>query len=287
VGIGIDLGGARARRTLLRNASIEIEGTSCYMSDWYSDWQPAYDAVVAQDPSPQVAVQMMLQFGARKGLRTPNYYVNTAISSAGWVDPGNFTREDLEKNNKTASLILGALASNDRSLVTTSSVMVPTELGKVPSWKDTDYLMFYFAWMAGLNSEGAERFCRSMDDPFYSSMKETANRRGVPNDQRWPSYRLITEVLISKLQMVESLDGIRAGESVNTLIQLVDVDKSLGCQAERIFADVLRLDIIAPTFEIDRLSGELAEYIEGIGRDRGAVVGATRTPVEVIAIALR
>jgi hypothetical protein len=164
--------------------------------------------------------------------------------------------------------------------------MVPTELGKVPSWKDTDYLTFYFAWMAGLNSVGTEQLCRSLDDPFYSPMKEIANTRGIPNDRRWESYRLFTEVLISKLQTVESRDSTRAGESVNTLIQLVDVDKSLGCQAERIFADVLRLDIIAPTFEIGQLSGELADYVSGL-HGRGAVVGTTRTPVEMVALALR
>jgi hypothetical protein len=97
---------------------------------------------------------------------------------------------------------------------------------------------------------------------------------------------LFTEVLISKVQTVESREATRAGEPVNTLIQLVDVDKSLGCQAERIFADVLRLDIIAPTFEVDHLEGELAEYVTGI-QNRGAVVGVPRTPVEMVAIALR
>lgn len=32
---------------------------------------------------------------------------------------------------------------------------MPTELGKVPDWHDSHYLLFYFSWLAGLTTSGA------------------------------------------------------------------------------------------------------------------------------------
>jgi hypothetical protein len=260
------------------------------MDEWHSVWKPAYDNIVATDPTPHVAVAKILEFGEHRKLPTPRFYVSTAITSAGWRrdpelrDPTRIS-EAITRNNRTASLILGELVANANSLVTERSMMVPTDLEKVPSWDDTDYLIFYFAWSAGLNADGAERFARSFNEDQYTPILTAANNRKLTNDQRWPAYQLFTEVAVTKLRLTESNQDTRAGDEAHTLLQLIDVGESLGCRAERLFADARGLDINIHTFE-DELPGELGTDVDRL-RDLKASVGAARTDIELTPISLR
>jgi hypothetical protein len=260
------------------------------LSDWHSAWKPFYDSIVAAGPAPHVAVGQALQFGEQLDIPTPRFYVSTAITSAGWRrhpdlrDPSRIA-EAVARNNHTASLILGALVGNANSLVTERSMMVPTDLEKVPGWKDTDYLIFYFAWSAGLNADGAQRFAQSFHEDQYLPILASANNRDLTNDQRWPAYQLFSEVALTKLRLAESNPNTRVGDEAHTLLQLIDVEESLGCRAERLFADARGLDIVIPTFK-DELPGELGEVV-GALRELKATVGGARTDVELTPVALR
>lgn len=260
-------------------------------SGWHSAWKPAFDDLVAAGPTPQEAVARILKFGLQQGFSTPRYYVSTAITSAGWRrdprfrDPSNIG-EAVEHNNRTASRILDQLAAGPQLFIDGSTMMVPTDLGKVPRWTDTDYLIFYFAWLAGLNAAGASTFAASFNDPVYTGILHQANDRSVSdNEKRWPAYQVFTEIAIAKLRLVESLPHTRSGDGAQVLIQLVDVEQSLGCRAEKLFADARDLDIIIPTFS-DRLSGPLGEDVRHL-REIGAAVGGPRSDVELTPVRLR
>lgn len=264
--------------------------SSVASNDWHSVWKPVFDLIVEKGPPPHQAVVWTLEFQERHGYRAPRFYVSTAISSAGWRrhpdyrDPERIS-EAIARNNRSASLVLGELVTDTASFVTEESMMVPTDLGKVPEWKDTHYLLFYFSWLAGLNGAGAERFTRSFEEDQYTDILSSTNNRKLTNEQRWPWYQLFAEIALTKLRLVESLPNTRTGEEADVLLQLIDVDESLGCRAERLFADARELDIIIPTFG-DRLASGLKADVENL-RDLGASVGAARTEIELIPIKLR
>lgn len=117
----------------------------------------------------------------------------------------------------------------------------------MPGWKDTDFLTFYFARSAGLNAAGAERFALSFCEEQYRPILASANNRDLTNDQRWPAYQLFSEVALTKLRLAQSHPNTRVGDEAHTLVQLIDVEESLGCRAERLLADARGLDIVIPT----------------------------------------
>ena len=215
-------------------------------AEWHSAWKPVFDDIVATGPTAEGAVGMVLRYGEQQRMKVPRFYASTAITTAGWrrapelQDPARI-RDAIERNNRTASRILGALVANPQSLVSDTSLMVPTDLGKVPGWEDTDYLNFYFAWASGLNAEGTSAYVASFDDPVYADVLRQANDRSLSNEERWPAYKFFAEAAISKIQSVESLPDMRGDDGAAILLQLVDVEESLGCRAERLFADSWRI----------------------------------------------
>jgi hypothetical protein len=265
--------------------------TTSVPAQWHSTWKPAFDEIVTGAPSPANAVELVRKFGAPKQLPIPRYYVSTAISSAGWrrdpelQDPANIGTA-IERNNATASRILAPLVANSESLVNGDTMMVPTDLGKVRGWKDTDYLVFYFAWLSGLTAPGAAAFAQSFRDPVYQPVIDTADDRSITdNERRWPSYQAFVEIALTKLRIVESQRRFKDSEGSEILLQLVDVSLSLGCRAERLFADARGLDVIIPTFT-DQLPGELGSDVQRL-TELGAQVGAPRHQVELIPVVLR
>ncbi len=110
--------------------------------------------------------------------------------------------------------------------------MVPTELGKVPSWRDTDYLQFYFA-LSGLSAPGAAWYGEQLAQPTYSTILADADRQGLSNEERWPAYRVFTEIAVAKLGQARALAGRSRSSGRGLLLQLVDVQESLGCGPRR------------------------------------------------------
>jgi hypothetical protein len=257
---------------------------------WHCVWKPAFDDIVETGASPDRAVEVMLDYGSANKMATPTFYVSTAITSAGWRRHPDFEAPEkipqaIEHNNRTTSTILGNLVENPEAIVSADSLMAPTDLGKVPGWGDTDYLIFYFAWAGGLTASGASRFASSFDQREYEPILLAANDRQANNDSRWPSYRVFTEIAITKLLLTETYPTSRAGEGASTLLQVIDVEASLGCRAERLFADARGLDVIIPTLDSDLFVDPESDFAT-LSR-LGVTVGAPRNKFELIPIALR
>jgi hypothetical protein len=69
--------------------------------------------------------------------------------------------------------------------------------------------------------------------------------RGKSNDDRWPSYRTFVEVLLAKLALAGARPDAMQDDGCQLLLQLVDVEYSLGCRAEQIYAEARGLDRLA------------------------------------------
>jgi hypothetical protein len=257
---------------------------------WTSDFAEGFDAIVASGPTAAEAVVKMIAYENAKGLRTPDFYISTAISSAGHRREPELRLpagipEAIRRNNITGSLILRELVEAPGSLLEAGNVMAPTELGKVPGWSDLDYLGFYFAWMSGLSEEGAVWYFEQLRDPSYAEVFAPAADRTLTNPERWPAYRAFTEIAIAKVDQARSNPSRVRSTGCRVLVQLVDVAESLGCRAETLFAEIEGLDVIAPSFGPD-VAPELAADIARLA-ELEAAVGVARRPAELVATVLR
>lgn len=256
------------------------------MADFVSVFKPVYDDMVGtKELTVASAVEKALAFQTREKLVVPRVYFSTAITSGGFFrDKTLSLPEVIEQNGKSAQLIVSALADSRAALVSSKSVMLPTELGKVPGWADSHYIIFYFCWLSGLSSSGTAWIEYEFEDPVYRPILAMANDRLSTNEERWPSYQAFVEILLTKLRLAEIRPKGRVSDGCEFLFQLIDVEYSLGCRAEQIYADVRGLDRLAPTIAPD-VGGVLGDQITALEKC-GAEVGAERKPVELVPVQL-
>jgi len=257
------------------------------VGDFVSDFKPLYDDMVSSDKlTVSDAVEKTLGFQEREGLVVPRVYFSTAITSGGYFrDKSLSLPEVIAGNGKAAQLIVSALVEHRAPSVSAKAVMLPTELGKVPGWADSHYMLFYLCWLSGLSRSGTAWVENELEDPVYQPILAVANDRKKSNEERWPSYRAFIEILLTKLALVEARPGAKHSDGCELLLQLIDVDYSLGCRAEQIYADARRLDRLAPTFSPD-VAGALAKEIAAL-RELESKVGEERKPVELVPLQLR
>lgn len=257
------------------------------MGDLVSAFQPLYkDMVGSEKLTVADAVEKALSFQAREKLVVPRVYFSTAITSGGYRRDETLPLEKvIEQNGTAAQLIVSALAENDAPSVSPNSVMLPTELKKVPGWADSHYIIFYFCWLSGLSSSGTAWIEYEFEDPVYRPILAMANDRSNSNEERWPSYQAFVEILLAKLALAEARPKARASDGCEFLFQLLDVDYSLGCRAEQIYADARGLDRLAPSIAPD-VGGALGDQIAAL-KKLNAKVGVERRPVELVPVQLR
>jgi hypothetical protein len=250
---------------------------------------PLYRAIVAADPPPSRAVAMAIEFEQSARLELPTIYASTTITTAGYKrDSSLKLGEVIQRNGLVAGHLMQGLADGFKADIDLQSVMLPTEMAKVPSWKDTHYLLFYFGWLSGLSETGARELETEFDDPTYRSVRKAADAvkpdAKTPDEERWPAYREFTEIALAKLAVVAASKSGKRDDGSAILLQLVDVEQSLGCRAERLYADARGLDRITITVGDDQPAALAAEIKEL--RGLGASLGAPRAPVELTPLAL-
>lgn len=188
-------------------------------------------------------------------------------------------------NNRSATQLMTALIDSEAPQIAKGNVMLPTELGKVPDWADSDYLLFYFSWLSGLSYAGAQWLETEFADPTYASILAIANNRALTNEERWPSYKAFVEIALTKIELAEARSDGKRAEGSEIMLQLIDVEFSLGCQAEQLYADARDLDRLSFTTAAD-LPDPIGSDLAELGR-LGAKVGITRMPVELVPVLLR
>jgi len=247
-----------------------------------SAYRDLYDDLVKISPSVPNAVARAIAYEDAHDLSIPRVYVSTAITSAGYRrDPALPIADVIERNNNAALLIAAALQDHDAPNVAPDEIMLPVELGSVQGWKDSDYLLFYFSWLAGLTETATVWLVDELATPAYGEIINLTDDRTLSNEERWPHYRLYTEALLTKIAVAESRPCGKRADGADLMLQLIDVEWSLGCRAERIFADARGLIRLAPTFDTDPGHEALAHAIDELIA-LGAVVGLSRKPVELV-----
>lgn len=257
---------------------------------WTSARKPGYDAIVAQAPSPAAAVQVMIDFETEQRLTAPLIYVSTAITSGGFrrdprLESSARIRDAINKNNAACALIMAAIADRPGALVTARNAMVPTELGAVPDWSDSDYLEFYFAWCSGLTGPAAAAYSQTLANPELASIRAEADDRERTNDERWPAYCQFAKAATIEAALARRALGADARQGTRYLLQLIDTGYSLGCLAEAVMARGLGWHLLTIAIGNSLTGGALLDDVREL-RALGATVGLASRPVEVVPVEL-
>ena len=256
---------------------------------WTSIRKPAYDSIVENAPAPASAVQIMIDFEAEHALTAPLIYVSTAITSGGFRRDPRFTdpaeiRGAISKNNAACAALIAEITAQPNPLVTAANVMMPTELGAVPEWSDSDYLEFYVAWCAGLTGPASADFSQALADPELATIRAMADARDRTNDERWPAYLQFAKAATVEAALARRALGAGARPGSRYLLQLVDTGYSLGCRAEAMLARGLGWDIL--TIAIGpALTGQVGETVQDL-RALNATAGVAGTPLEIVPVDL-
>ncbi len=120
------------------------------MSDFTSEFKPLYGELEQPGITVSAAVQKAVEFEKARILSVPRIYVSTAITSSGYIrDKSLSPGEVIAANNRSATMLMTELAEYKAPHLAEDDVMLPTELGHVPEWADSTYILLYSNESAG------------------------------------------------------------------------------------------------------------------------------------------
>lgn len=239
-----------------------------------------FDLLLGRSQRPHEALRVLRGWEASVGLDSPKIYVSTAITSGGFRrDAARDFQSAKTANERAASLLIGALLGTGL-LVSSTNCMIPTELGAVPGWSDSDYLQFYFAYACGLSDTAAQSLDLAASKLLPSASLDLANNRALTNVERWPYYEALTRGILEALDEILSKSKSVGHAPFNVLLQLADTDWSLGCRAELLFAEHFSLDVIWAAIDVPALDpgAALRQKLEALKR-LNATFGSPGGPV--------
>jgi hypothetical protein len=239
-----------------RPVSVSDGSTIAPEGPFMSVRQAAFDALLTAGLGPADAVASLRVFEAGKSLGPCAVYVSTAITSGGFVrtavpDDAAAFADAKHRNEDIAGRLLAEALRGGATAITPTNMLIPTELGRVVGWSDTDYLQFYFAYARGLAAGQARQFDADITARLMPDVRGVANNRALTNDERWPDYREATELMLGALDELDRDPNADRFPQLPVLFQLVDPGWSLGCRAEQLFAEHFGMDIL--TLALDRL----------------------------------
>lgn len=209
------------------------------------------------------------------------YYVSTTITSGGFARDTELPfAEAIAQNTALAGALTNAIIAN--CAVRPSSVILASDLPKVPGWKQSDYLIFWLSLLEGVPGEVSEGLGAYMQE-FAGTTKMDDSTASY--DDKLRSYEALVEEFVrmgNALAIPGRNDYMRQRPRIFNMIQLIDTEESLGCRAERLYARLRGLNVYKIRLEPDLLSQETRRAL-GAVTALGAKVGIQdRSPVRLI-----
>ena len=165
-------------------------------------------------------------------------YASTSVTSGGHARiPGIDTYAVIEKNTQTARRMLGELAVN--KVITKDQIILPTDLGHIPHWRQSDYIGFWLSVIGGFELEltPANRNAGLFEGRVNSALKHEEVDIDRMNNSEWPANERATEYFkfAKAFSLAANSLGVEA-KRIARLINLIDPLASLGSRTERAFA---------------------------------------------------
>ncbi len=179
--------------------------------------------------SPQQAYELYEAHLAVNDL-DPTIYLSMAITSGGFARDADMPiGEVIGKNSQYGTMAREALLRQHPEL-SEKHIILPSDLGKVKGWSQSDYLLFWFHTITGLTAEHAQGVSEAMQ-PSLTYPGFTDKTLGT--DERWRDYERFTDDYVHCLQDLAARYGRKLQpNNIQAMIMILDGEMSLGGRAE-------------------------------------------------------
>ena len=179
--------------------------------------------------TPQAAYEIYSSYLDKNEL-DPMIYLSMAITSGGYArDEGLSIGEVIEGNNGFGDIAKKAFLVQHPEF-TAEDIILPSELGKVKGWSQSDYLLFWFHVICGPEPKVAKHISVAMKDSLaYPSFTD----KSLSQEQRWNDYLQFTkDYHEALLEAMSDGDGKKYCSNIQAMIMILDGEMSLGGRAE-------------------------------------------------------
>lgn len=196
--------------------------------------------------TPQTAYELYYHFVESTQL-DPSIYLSMSITSGGFArDTSLEFGQILEQNSIFGSKMKASLLEEFPSL-TATDIILPSELGKVQGWSQSDFLLFWFHVIVGVSPEVARNISKKMSPvmqlPGFFD-------KTLPPDERWEDYKTFTETYVQiVMQHIDKQGTELAPHNMASMIAILDGDLSLGGRAEELLCRSLGIPVEWPVIK--------------------------------------
>ncbi len=203
----------------------------------------------------------------------PIIYLSISITSGGFShEPGLIPEEAIALNSQFGSLAATVLTEEYPDL-TIKDIIVPSELGKMKGWKQSEYLLFWFHIISGVDCETALEIEQKLKNRGYLDAPGLRDH-SLSHLEKWDDYqRLATEYaeLYIKLRHNEPPQNMRA------VISVLDKEWSLGAQAEDVLCRKIGIPPQRSVIRKSTLAASAPEFLVMVGRLKAVGIAALGT----------
>ena len=196
------------------------------------------DESIAEGLGPMTAY---VRFQAKRraaGLLSGADYCSSAITTGGHSRRNYLSKIDIIRNN-TANARQLATELVQKGCLHARSVILPVDLGYIPTWQQADYMMFWLAVISGFDLGDRPRTQKidNLRRRLVDELEAAHIRLDVMNDPDTPPPTRGAEYFKFARAFAAIVANYRPEpHSAHRIINLIDTDTSLGCQTERLFS---------------------------------------------------
>ncbi len=212
-------------------------------------------------------------------------YASTSITSGGHSRCAGLDMEQIiAANTRTARDLV--VLMDEHGTLDRQAVVLPVDLGHVPGWQQSDYILFWMLVISGFDlwtRPGNSRI-QEFERGLERALKQTGadlkamNSFTLTAEARAPQYFRFADACV---QAAKASKSDRRATSVRKLVSLVDPHVSLGGQTERYFARQLGIPVYLPRAVKPADGLEQVLSTRRLARDVEMIIGWGGTVCEV------
>lgn len=218
------------------------EQPSPYEAVFHAIEQQAQDELV----TPQTAYERYYEY-LRSAQLNPSIYLSMSITSGGFArDTSLEFGQVLQQNSMFGSKMKASLLEEFPTL-SAADIILPSELGKVQGWSQSDFLLFWFHVIVGVSPKDAghvtEKMSPIMQLPGFFD-------KTLSSDERWEDYKTFTETYVQTVtQYIDERGAKLAPHNMASMIAILDGNLSLGGRAEDLLCRSLGIPVEWPVIK--------------------------------------
>lgn len=169
-------------------------------------------------------------------LDAPDFYFSTTITTGGFLRDPEISFEDGMKLNHQLARGLADGVIKQFGL-DPRKVVLPSDLGKVSNWSQSDFLLYWIHIIYGSQEKTASSLDKHFETNYYQNINSIMSDKNLSTELRRQAYREMIKHIESIILDGENTPGIY---NRPLIVPLVDDDFSLGCYGEKTWKEQWR-----------------------------------------------